>query len=151
AIGFGAAQLFGAEAGGGNGKDFGADFDKATEQDLLLLEFRTVLNHGVEERTGKPAAGARSVAEGAGQLAGQTNLSKLQACAQRHPLFWIPPGVKKSGFEGGAQPLGYRQLRIEDRGTDFQMRIERFASDKKSHDFARTLKNGVDAAIAKES
>ena len=41
------------------------------------------------------------------------------AGAVRHPLARIPTGVKFSGTENGFRTIGHRQLRIENRATDF--------------------------------
>jgi hypothetical protein len=48
-------------------------------------------------------------------------------------------------------PHGDGQPPVENGGADFQMRIERFPRDEQSHDFARTLENGIDAAIANDA
>ena len=47
--------------------------------------------------------------------------------------------------------VGHRQLRIENRAADFEMRIERFARNEKTHDLARSFENHVDAAIAQKT
>src|SRR5213595_2180627 len=68
-----------------------------------------------------------------------------------HPLPRIPTGIKFSRTENGPSALGHRQLCIENRAADFQVRIERFAGDEQPHDFARTFENRIDAAISQKS
>src|SRR5437764_7059152 len=68
-----------------------------------------------------------------------------------HPLAGIPAGVKFSGTENGFRALGRWQLRVENRATDFQVRIERFTGDEEPHDFAGSFENLVDATITQES
>src|SRR5438034_2876176 len=67
-----------------------------------------------------------------------------------HPLPRIPTGIKFSRTENGPSALGHRQLCIENRAADFQVRIERLAGNKEPHDFARTFEDCVYAAIAQE-
>src|SRR5438874_10385422 len=68
-----------------------------------------------------------------------------------HPLAGIPAGVKFSGTEDGFRALGRWQLRVENRATDFQVRIERFTGDEEPHDFARTLEDRAHATITQKS
>ena len=67
-----------------------------------------------------------------------------------HPLFRIPARVKRAGAEHRFDPRRHRQLRVENRAADLEMRIERFARNEEPHDFARTFEDRVDAAIAQE-
>src|ERR1700680_3209268 len=71
--------------------------------------------------------------------------------AAREPLARIPAGVKFSGSEKGFRALGHRQLRVENRAANLQMRVERFARDKKPHDLARSFEDKIDAAIAQKT
>jgi hypothetical protein len=63
-------QALGSEAGRSDGKNFGADVNEAAKQKLLTFKFGAIPNHGVEHRTGEPAAGTSGVAEMAPQKAG---------------------------------------------------------------------------------
>src|SRR4030095_8119108 len=72
-------------------------------------------------------------------------------CAIRQPLARIPAGVKFAGTENGFRAVGHRQLRIENCAADFQMRIERFARDEQTHDFARAFEDCVYPAISQKS
>src|SRR3954470_21879322 len=71
--------------------------------------------------------------------------------AGREPLPRIPAGVKFSGSENCFHPFRHRQLGVKNSAAYFQMRIERFARDEQSHDFARAFEDRVDPAIAQES
>jgi len=73
------------------------------------------------------------------------------ACAAAKPLFRIPARVKPSGTEDRFQARGPWKLRIKNRAAHLQMWIERFARDEEPHDFARTFKDQVNAAIAQKS
>ncbi|KAF5409248.1 MAG: hypothetical protein Udaeo2_04910 [Candidatus Udaeobacter sp.] len=73
------------------------------------------------------------------------------ARAVQHPLARIPAGIKFSGTDNRLRALGHRQLCVENRAADFQVRIERFARNEQPHDFARAFENSIDAAISKKS
>src|SRR5882724_10211510 len=62
AVRFGSLQLFGAQAGGRDSKQFRPDLDEAAKQHLLLFEFGAMAEHGMKQGAGQPAAGSRSVA-----------------------------------------------------------------------------------------
>ena len=68
-----------------------------------------------------------------------------------HPLLRVPARVERAGAEHRLDPRRHRQLRIEDRATDLEMGIERFAGNEEPHDLTRTLEDGVDAAIAQKA
>src|SRR5436305_15046743 len=68
-----------------------------------------------------------------------------------YPLAGIPAGVKFSGTENGFRALGCWQLRVENRATDLQVRIERFTRNKEQHDFARSFEDRVHATITQKS
>src|SRR4029077_3499803 len=69
----------------------------------------------------------------------------------RQPLARIPAGIKFSGTQNGFRPVRHRQLRVENRPADFQMRVERLACDEETHDFTRTFEDCVDSTIAQKS
>ena len=73
------------------------------------------------------------------------------ARAAGYPLARVPTSVKFSGSEDGLRALRHRQLCIENRAADLQMRVERFTGDEKPHDFTRAFENCVHATIAQES
>src|SRR5436305_15088090 len=68
-----------------------------------------------------------------------------------HPLAGIPAGVKFSGTENGFRALGRWQFGVENRATDFQVRIERFTRDEEPHDFAGSFEDCVYATITQKS
>src|SRR4029450_429692 len=72
-------------------------------------------------------------------------------CAVQQPLAWIPACIKFSRAENSFGAFGHRQLRVENRTADFQMRIERFARNEQAHDFARAFEDCIDAAISQKS
>ena len=55
--------------------------------------------------------------------------------AAGEPLPRIPAGVEFSGREHRFRALRHRQLGVENRAADFQMRIKRFTGDEQAHDF----------------
>ena len=57
------AETVGAGAGRGDREHFGANIDKAAEQDLFALELRPEFCHGMEETARELAAGCLCVAE----------------------------------------------------------------------------------------
>src|SRR5580765_5784277 len=73
------------------------------------------------------------------------------ARASAGPLSRIPARVKLARLENRLGPLRGRQLRIENRAADLEMRIERFARNEEAHNFARAFEDHIDAAIAQES
>src|ERR1700682_5998464 len=73
------------------------------------------------------------------------------ARAARYPLARVPTSVKFSGSEDGLRALRHRQLGIENRTADLQMRVERFPRDEKPHDFTRAFENCVHTTIAQKS
>src|SRR5882672_4332474 len=108
----GLAEAFGAEASRGDGEDFSADINEATQQDLLALQLRPVTEHGVKKRTRKFAAHSR----GEPQVAAQTT-QNFQPGSERQPLFRIPFQVKESSFGSAIEALRPGQTGVQGCGT----------------------------------
>src|SRR5258706_581455 len=92
--------------------------------------------------------GAGSVTE----MSGQLGIGSPKVAGGRwQKLPWVPACVEHPRFESGFKSLREGQLGIQRHPAHLQMRVQRLARKKQAHDFARPLKNSVDAAVAQES
>src|SRR6516164_7572367 len=140
--------VLGEGAGRSDCEKLGRNSDKARKQKLLAIEFRAKARHRMKQSARESFARSRGIIHVSSQIAMETvNL----AGTGREPLARIPSGVKFPRREHGFQSLGHWQSRVENRTADFQMWVERFAGDKKPHDFARAFENHINPTIAQET
>src|SRR5205809_1751399 len=134
--------------GRADGKQFCCDSDKSGKEQLLTIEFWAESGHCMKQTTREPLACSRRVIHMRSEI-GMQVVDPPRADGE--PLSRVPYGVKFSRTENRLSALGHRQLRIENRAADFEMWIECLAGDEQPHDFARSFKDGVHAAIAQKS